>query len=195
MDDVEKEAHGRHRGRDRPRLLRGPAAGPAGGGPQCRRDLRLLGPDIETIKRRTAGWDEVRQRLAAQWPDRYGDDMTAEEFDQLMLLSDTRVVVEEGVREKAAHREAEHPDGWSLDSLRIALAESKPETYGLMTNGELAAILRTEGIEVRTIRTGKTTAKGIRKVDVDRLMAAREDRPEGCYPTPDVTRNGTGRSL
>ena len=71
--------------------------------------------------------------------------------------------------------QAEHPDGWSLDSLRIALAESKPETYGLMTNGELAAILRTEGIEVRTIRTGKTTAKGIRKADVDRLMAARED--------------------
>jgi hypothetical protein len=150
---------------------------------QCRRDLRTLGPDIETIKRRTAGWDEVRQRLAAQWPDRYGDDMTAEEFDQLMLLSDTRVVAEEAAREKAAHREAEHPDGWSLDSLRIALAESKPETYGLMTNGELAAILRTEGIEVRTIRTGKTTAKGIRKADVDRLMAAREDRPEGCYPT------------
>ena len=92
-----------------------------------------------------------------------------------MLLSDTRVVVEEAVPEKAAHREAEHPDGWSLDSLRIALAESKPETYGLMTNGELTAILRTEGIEVRTIRIGKTTAKGIRKADVDRLMAARED--------------------
>ena len=162
---------------------------------QCRRDLRTLGPDVENIKRRTAGRDEVRQRLAAEWPDRYGDDMTAEEFDQLMLLSDTRVVVEEAVREKAAHREAEHPDGWSLDSLRIALAQSKPETYGLMTNGELAAILRTEGIEVRTIRTGKTTAKGIRKADVDRLMAAREDRPEGCYPTPDVTRNVTGRSL
>ena len=144
---------------------------------QCRRDLRTLGLDIETRKHRTAaGWDKVRQRLAAEWPDRYGDDMTAEEFDQLMLLSDTRVVVEEGVPEKAAHREAEHPDGWSLDSLRIALAESKPETYGLMTNGELAAILRTEGIEVRTIRTGKTTAKGIRKADVDRLMAAREDR-------------------
>ena len=27
----------------------------------------------------------MRQRLAAQWPDRYGDDMTAEDFDQLML--------------------------------------------------------------------------------------------------------------
>ena len=146
---------------------------------QCRRDLRTLGPDIETIKRRTAGWDEVRQRLAAQWPDRYGDDMTAEEFDQLMLLSDTRVVVEEAVPEKAAHREAEHPDGWSLDSLRIALAESKPETYGLMTNGELAAILCKEGIEVRTIRTGKTIARGICKADVDRLMAAGEAGRKG----------------
>jgi hypothetical protein len=52
-----------------------------------------------------------------------------------------------------------------------------------MTNGELAAILRTEGIEVRAIRTGKTIAKGIRKADIDRLIAARDDRPEGCYPT------------
>jgi hypothetical protein len=145
---------------------------------QCRRDLRTLGLDIENRKRRTAaGWDKVRQRLAAEWPDRYGDDLTAEKFDQLMLLSDMRVVVEEAVREKAAHRQAEHPDGWSLDSLRIALAESQPETYGLMTNSELAAILGTEGIEVRTIRIGKTTAKGIRKVDVDRLIAAGE---AGC---------------
>ena len=32
---------------------------------QCRRDLRTLGPDNENIKRRTAGRDEVRQRLAA----------------------------------------------------------------------------------------------------------------------------------
>jgi hypothetical protein len=141
----------------------------------------------------TGTWDEVRQRLAAQWPDRYGDDMTAEDFGQLMLLADTRVVVEEAAREKAAHREAEHPAGWSLASLRIALAESKPETCGLMTNGELAAVIRTEGIEARTIRTGKTTAKGIRKADVDRLMAARED-PQGVTH-PDVTRNGTGRSL
>ena len=121
----------------------------------------------------------MRQRLAAQWPDRYGDDMTAEDFDQLMLLSDTRVVVDQTVPEKAAHREAEHPDGWSLDSLRIALAESKPETYGLMTNGELAAILRKEGIEVRTIRTGKTIARGICKADVDRLMAAGEAGRKG----------------
>ena len=146
---------------------------------ECRRDLRTLGLDIENIKRRTAGRDEVRQRLAAQWPDRYGDDMTAERFDQLMLLSDMRVVVEEAVREKAAHREAEHPDGWSLDSLRIALAERKPETYGLMTNGELAAILGKEGIEVRTIRTGKTIARGICKADVDRLMAAGEAGRKG----------------
>jgi hypothetical protein len=147
---------------------------------QCRRDLRTLGLDIENRKHRTAaGWDKVRQRLAAEWPDRYGDDMTAERFDQLMLLSDMMVIVEVAVRDKAAHRQAEHPDGWSLDALRIALAESKPETYGLMTNGELAAILRKEGIEVRTIRTGKTIARGICKADVDRLMAAGEAGRKG----------------
>ena len=56
--------------------------------------------------------------IPAQWPDRYGDDMTAEEFDQLMLLSDMRVVVEEAVPEKAAHREAEHPDAPPLAPLR-----------------------------------------------------------------------------
>ena len=123
---------------------------------------------------------KVREYYAvAQWPDRYGDDMTAEKFDQLILLSDMRVVVEEAMRENAAHRQAEYPDGWSLDSLRIALAESKPETYGLMTNGELAAILRKEGIEVRTIRTGKTIARGICKADVDRLMAAGEAGRKG----------------
>src|SRR5512133_193467 len=54
----EKEAHGRHRRRDRPRLLRGPAAGPAGGGlavPPRPADARPGHREQETPYRRRVG--------------------------------------------------------------------------------------------------------------------------------------------
>ena len=87
-----------------------------------------------------------------------------------MLLADTWDVTEQIIAEKAAQRSAEHPDGkWSLDSLRIALAELKPGIYGRMDNTQVAAMLRKEGIPVVTIRIGGKTHKGIRKADVDRL--------------------------
>jgi len=80
-------------------------------------------------------------------------------------------------------RAREHPDGkWSLDSLRLALAKSKPGIYGKWDNTQLAAMLRKESIPVVTIRIGNKTYKCVRKADVERLMADREARRKGVTP-------------
>lgn len=116
------------------------------------------------------------------------------EFTDLVLLADTWTLTEELVRERDAEREREHPDGkWTLDQLRIALAKLKPQTYGRWTNADVAAMLRKEGVEVKTIRIGNTTAKGVRKVDVERVMRDREARGR-ALPAPNVTGNVTGQS-
>ena len=147
---------------------------------QLRRDLRAVELSIEGRTKRTATRAQVRARLAEEFPDRYGDNLAPEAFDDLMLLADTWIAAEEIIAEKKAKRADEHPDGkWALDSLRIALAEQKPSVYGKWDNTQLAAMLRKEGIPVITIRIGNKTHKGIRKSDLDRLMADREARRKG----------------
>ena len=144
-----------------------------------RRDLRALDLDLRKGRPRKGGLPELLKRLTAHQPKFY-DALDAETFEQLVLLADTWDVTEQLIAEKEARRAAEHPDGkWSLDSLRAALAEFKPGLYGRMDNAQVAAMLRKEGIPVVTIRIGDKTHKGIRKADVDRLMADREARRKG----------------
>jgi hypothetical protein len=144
-----------------------------------RSDLRAAGLSIEGRTKRMGTIEQTRAKLTEIQPDFYSA-MTDEGFEYLMTLADTWVVVEETVREKAAKRAAEHPDGkWSLDDLRTALAAHKPGLYGGMNNGQIAAMCREAGIEVRTIRIGGKTAKGIRQADVQRLMAGREGKQKG----------------
>ena len=144
-----------------------------------RGDLRALELDLRKGRPRRGGVDELRERLTAHQPKFY-DALDAETFEQLVLLADTWDVTEQIIAEKTAQRAKDHPDGkWSLDSLRIALAEYKPGIYGRMDNTQVAAMLRKEGIPVVTIRIGGKTHKGIRKADVERLMADREARRKG----------------
>lgn len=144
-----------------------------------RKDLRALDLNLRKGRKRTAGRDELRRRLAEREPAFY-DAMTDEGFEHVVLLADTWDVTEEIVAEQAAARRAAHPDGkWSLDDLRIALGKLKPGIYGAMDNGQIAAMLRKEGIPVQTIRIGGKTHKGIRQADVDRLFREREARRKG----------------
>ena len=97
-----------------------------------------------------------------------------------MLLADTWDVTEQIIAENEARRAAEHPDGkWSLDSLRIALAELKPGLYGGMNNGQIASMLRKEGNPGRHDPHRRQTHKGIRGADVERLLGGREARRKG----------------
>ena len=144
-----------------------------------RDDLRALDLNLQKGRQRAGGLAEVRERLTTAQPDFYNA-MTDEVFEHLLLLADCWDTTEQLIAEKEARRAAEHPDGkWSLDSLRIALAALKPGIYGRMDNTQVAAMLRKEGIPVVTIRIGGKTHKGIRKADVERLMADREARRKG----------------
>lgn len=136
--------------------------------------VQQLGADLDQLglrKKRGTTLEGLLEALTAEWPDRYGPDLLGEGFAQLMQRVDIVTVAEEIRAEEKARRD--HPNA-SLDWTRQLLATAMPQRYGDITNHGLARLLRDGGVPVQTVRLHDgTTAKGIRRRDLDEAIAAR----------------------